>query len=291
MFMKKTPSLNEPCFCGSGRKYKKCCAQANPGGASPEYTYWKRWKISLKNPASICGIRKSGSLVAKTLDMVEKEIRPGLRTIEIDRMVHEFTIANGGIPAPLGYRGFPKSCCTSVNEVICHGIPGEYALAEGDIVNVDVTTILDGLYADASRTFYVGDVSDDARRVTECSRDCLAASMAVIKPGVPIEEIGNAIEALATSRNCSVVRDFVGHGIGTDFHEEPQILHYASRPRGLALAAGMVFTIEPMINIGGWQMKVLKDGWTAITRDGSLSAQFEHTVVVTPNGFEVLTLP
>lgn len=288
--MKKSPNLNDPCHCGSGRKYKKCCAHDNPAGESPEYTYWKRWKITLKSPEAIANMRRCGALVSRTLDLVEKEIRPGLQTMKIDRMIHKFTLEHGGIPAPLGYRNYPKSCCTSINEVICHGIPGEYALAEGDIVNIDVTTILDGFHADASRTFYVGEVSDDARRVTECSRDCLAAGISTIRPGVPMEKIGNAIETLASTRNCSVVRDFVGHGIGTKFHEEPQILHYASRPRGLVMTPGMVFTIEPMINIGGWQMKVLKDGWTAITRDGSLSAQFEHTIAVTGDGYEILTL-
>ena len=212
-----------------------------------------------------------------------------MRTDEIDRFVHEYTVARGAVPAPLNYRGFPKSVCTSINEVICHGIPGSRVLQSGDIVNVDVTSILDGWHGDVSATFYIGEPRPAARRLVEVARECLARAIAEVRPGARLGDIGAAIQEHAEAHGCSVVRDFVGHGIGRAFHEPPQVSHVGTRGRGLRLSEGMTFTIEPMINEGVWQMRVLADGWTAVTADGKLSAQFEHTVAVTADGVEVLT--
>jgi methionyl aminopeptidase len=271
-------------------KYKKCCLN-KPGAEENNIkeVYEKKYHIRLKESADIEGIRKAGRLVLEALDRVEAELRPGLTTEDINTLVHEITIKNGAIPAPLNYKGFPKSVCTSVNEVICHGIPGGYALKSGDIINVDVTPILDGYYADASKTYFVGAPGPDAQKIVEVARDCLKIGMSIIKPGNTLGDIGWAIQQHAESRGCSVVREFVGHGIGFDFHEPPQVLHYGEKGRGIVLVPGMVFTIEPMINLGKKELVVLADKWTAVTKDGSLSAQFEQTIHVTPDGFESLT--
>jgi methionyl aminopeptidase len=210
-------------------------------------------------------------------------------TDEINTMVHDYTIKHGAIPAPLNYRGFPKSVCVSINEVICHGIPGNRAFKDGDIVNVDVTSILDGYYADASKTFFVGSPGADATKIVNVSRQCLAEGMSVVKPGNTVGDIGFAVQAYAEGQGCSVVREFVGHGVGVDFHEPPQIPHYGRPGAGVRLVPGMVFTIEPMINLGRKELMILDDGWTAVTRDGSLSAQFEQTLLVTDTGVESLT--
>jgi len=204
-------------------------------------------------------------------------------------MVYDFTIRHGAIPAPLNYRGFPKSVCISINEVICHGIPGDRPFKDGDIVNVDVTSILNGYYADASKTFFVGTPGADAQKIVNVSRQCLAEGMAVVRPGNTIGDIGYAIQSYAEAQGCSVVREFVGHGVGVDFHEAPQIPHYGKPGSGVRLVPGMVFTIEPMINLGKKELVVLDDGWTAVTKDGSLSAQFEQTLLVTESGVESLT--
>jgi len=289
--MKRKLNANDPCYCGSQLKYKKCCASVRPWEDTEAYRYLTRYNIILKTPEQIEGIRKCGVLVAETLDMVSKMIAPGITTEQINKAVHDYTLDHRAIPAPLGYRGFPKSCCTSVNEVICHGIPGAQILKDGDIVNVDVTSILDGYYADANATFPVGKISPDASRVVECSRLSLEKAIEACKPGASLTDIGRTIESIAKEMKCSVVRDFVGHGTGIKFHEEPQVLHYATGASGrrIPLAPGMVFTIEPMINLGTWKVKVLGDGWTALTQDGELSAQFEHTLVITETGCEVLT--
>jgi methionyl aminopeptidase len=221
--------------------------------------------------------------------MVAGHIRPGTVTEDLNTLVHDFTIRNGAVPAPLNYRGFPKSVCVSINEVICHGIPGSRVLADGDIVNVDVTSILEGYYADASQTFYVGSPGVDARRIVEITRQCLAIGMAAVKPGNTVGDIGYAIQSYAERQGCSIVREFVGHGVGLDFHEAPQIPHYGRPGTGVKLMPGMVFTIEPMVNLGKKELVVLDDGWTAVTKDGSLSAQFEQTLLVTETGFESLT--
>jgi methionyl aminopeptidase len=228
-------------------------------------------------------------MAAETLSRVGAIIRPGLTTNEIDAFVHRDTVDRHAIPAPLNYRGFPKSVCTSINEVVCHGIPSERALREGDIVNVDITHIFAGFHGDTSATFYVGEPSSEAKRVTEIARRCLELGIAEVRPGGRLGDVGAAIQEFAEAQGCSVVRDFVGHGIGRLFHDEPKVSHVGTRGRGIRLRSGMTFTIEPMINLGDWRIEILEDDWTAVTADRSLSAQFEHTVLVVPGGCEVLT--
>ena len=284
---------NDPCPCGSGLKYKKCCMRKDKAARSfknLKELYWKKYKIRLKEKKDILGIKRAGELVVKTLDMVEKEIRPGITTDYINTLVHEFTISNGGIPAPLNYNGFPKSVCVSVNEVICHGIPGDRVLKEGDIVNVDVTTKLNGYYADANKTFFVGKVSEDAKKIVHVAKESLKRGLSQVKPGNSIGDIGWAIQQYAEKeQGCSVVREMVGHGVGFEFHEPPQVPHFGKKGHGIVLVPGMVFTVEPMINLGKRDLVILPDKWTAVTKDGSLSAQFEQTVVVTETGYESLT--
>ncbi|MDJ0763721.1 MAG: type I methionyl aminopeptidase [Myxococcota bacterium] len=245
--------------------------------------------IVIKGTAQLDAMRQVCRLAAQTLEETAKILGPGITTEDINTFVHDYTISHGAIPAPLNYRGFPKSVCTSVNEVICHGIPGPRQLKPGDIINVDVTSILDGWHGDVSATFYIGDPSPAARHLVEVTRTCLQLGISEVRPGARIGDIGAAIQAYAEANGCSVVRDFVGHGVGQAFHEAPQIPHFGKRGRGPRLKEGMVFTIEPMINQGGWQLHTLSDGWTAVTSDGKLSAQFEHTVVVTNEGVEILT--
>ena len=281
---------NDPCPCGSGQKYKKCClGKGVPETKDPGAMYAQRYKIQLKNDVDIKGIRKAGQLVLDTLDLVEPKIRPGMKTDDINVIVHEFTTKNGAQPAPLNYRGFPKSVCVSINEVVCHGIPGNRILEDGDIVNVDVTSILDGYYADANKTFFAGTPGPDARKISAVARECLKRGIAEVKPGNTVGDIGWAIQSYAEGQGCSVVRDFVGHGVGLEFHESPQIPHFGQKGQGIRLIPGMVFTIEPMINLGNHELKILEDNWTAVTKDGSLSAQFEQTLWVTDSGFESLT--
>jgi methionyl aminopeptidase len=281
---------NDPCPCGSGKKYKKCClGKPETKRRENDLAYARRHRIRLKSPAEVDGIRRSGRLVLELLDLAEALIRPGITTGELDARLHAYTLEKGAVPAPLNYRGFPKSICTSVNEVICHGIPGDRLLAEGDIVNVDVTPILDGFYADANKTFFVGTPSAEARKIVAVARTSLRLGMAAVKPSATIGDIGFAIQRYAESQGCSVVREFVGHGVGLEFHESPQVPHYGKRGEGLRLVPGMVFTIEPMINLGGHALYIKPDKWTAVTADGSLSAQFEQTLLVTEEGFESLT--
>ena len=281
---------NDPCPCGSGLKYKKCCLQLHKtAGMDTKTIYAKKYNIRLKSDRDVEGIRTAGALVLETLDRVEAAIRPGMKTEELNTLVDEFSRKNGGIPAPLNYRNFPKSVCVSVNEVICHGIPGQRVLMDGDIVNVDVTTVLNGYFADASKTYFVGQPGPDARKLVSVARECLYLGRAQVKPGNTIGDIGWAIQQYAESQGCSVVREFVGHGVGFEFHEPPQVPHFGRKDSGLKLVPGMVFTIEPMINLGGADLKILDDDWTAVTRDGSLSAQFEQTILVTDDGFESLT--
>lgn len=235
------------------------------------------------------GIRRAGRLVIDTLDLVEGHLEPGITTESINTLVHDYTLKHDGTPAPLNYRGYPKSVCVSVNEVICHGIPGERVLKEGDIVNVDVTTILDGYYADANKSFFIGNPGPEARKIVDVARLSLKKGVEMVRPGNSVGDIGWAIQTYAEAQGCSVVRDFVGHGVGFDFHEPPQIPHFGQRGQGARLVPGMVFTIEPMINLGGFELNILEDQWTAVTKDGSLSAQFEQTILVTPDGSESLT--
>jgi methionyl aminopeptidase len=237
-------------------------------------------------------MRAAGQLAAELLDMVGREIRPGMSTLDIDRMVDEMTRARGALSAPYRYRGFPGHCCTSVNDVVCHGIPdARRILREGDIINVDVTPILDGFHGDSSRTFVIGAVSPAAQRLVQDTYRALWKGISAVRPGGTTGDIGHAIQSFVEPRGYSVVRQFSGHGIGRLFHTVPAILHYGRPGTGEPLTPGMTFTIEPMINLGDWRCHILKeDGWTAVTIDGSLSAQFEHTVLVTPSGVEVLTL-
>ncbi len=246
--------------------------------------------VNIASPTDIEGMRIVGRMAAETLVLVGEKLRAGMTTEDIDRLVVEDTLRRGAKCAPLNYHGFPKSVCTSVNEVVCHGIPTpKQILRDGDIINVDVTTIFNGYYGDTSATFYIGKPSPEARRVTEVSRKCLDLGIAEVKEGARLGDIAGAITEYAESNGCSVVRAFVGHGIGKKFHDEPKVSHYGKRGTGMRLRAGMIFTIEPMINVGDYQVDILDDDWTAITRDGSLSAQFEHTILVTKDGCEILT--
>jgi methionyl aminopeptidase len=281
---------NDPCPCGSGLKYKRCCiGREKPVPPDIETLYAKKHQIRLKKESDIEGIRKAGKLVIETLALVESVIAPGLVTDDINTLVHDFTIKNHATPAPLNYRGFPKSVCVSINEVICHGIPGNNTLKDGDIVNVDVTSILNGYYADANKTYFVGTPEPDAIKIVAVARESLKRGLSMVKPGNTIGDIGWAIQNYAENEGCSVVREFVGHGVGFEFHEPPQVPHFGRKQDGIELVPGMVFTIEPMINLGNHMLRILKDKWTAVTKDGSLSAQFEQTIHVTDDGYESLT--
>jgi len=253
--------------------------------------------IILKSSREIDAIRRSGRLARKVLDALGAMVRPGVTTDELDGEAHRMITEEGAIPSPLNYHGYPRSICTSINEVVCHGIPGDRKLAEGDIINIDVTAQLNGYHGDCSRTFMVGTVTEEARTLVEVTEECLRRGISAVRPGGDIRDIGAAIQELADQCGYGVVEEFCGHGIGRNFHEEPAILHYRSdgrtvrkkRGRSVTMRSGMVFTIEPMINAGKAATKTLSDGWTAVTRDGSLSAQFEHTVAVTEEGVDVLT--
>ncbi|MCG8378890.1 MAG: type I methionyl aminopeptidase [Proteobacteria bacterium] len=246
--------------------------------------------ISIKTADEIEKMRIAGSLAADVLEMIGPEVRGGVTTGELDQLCHDYIVEQQqAIPAPLNYRGFPKSICTSVNHVVCHGIPGDKKLKNGDIINIDITVIKDGYHGDTSKMFYVGEPPIRAKRLVELTYECMKKGIKMVKPGTCLGDIGYAIQALAEKNKYSVVREYCGHGIGKEFHEEPQILHYGKPNTGLKLEAGMTFTIEPMINLGKRQVKLLADDWTVVTRDRSLSAQWEHTILVTNDGFEVLT--
>jgi methionyl aminopeptidase len=246
--------------------------------------------VEIKSPREIELMRKVCQLAAETLLVVGDQIRPGMTTMDVDRIVHEHTLSQGARPAPLHYKGFPKSVCTSINDVVCHGIPDATVLRNGDIVNVDVTHVYEGFHGDTSATFYIGTPSPQARHVTEVARKALDMGIAEVREGARLGDIGAAIQEYVEAQGCSVVRDFVGHGIGRKFHDAPQVKHYGKRGTGERLRAGMTFTIEPMVNLGGWEVEVDQgDKWTVRTADGSLSAQFEHTVLVTRAGVEILT--
>nr|VFJ88087.1 MAG: methionyl aminopeptidase [Candidatus Kentron sp. LFY] len=247
--------------------------------------------IILKAPEQVEKIRVAGHLAAEVLDMITPYVKPGVTTNELDNLCHDYIVDNQqAIPAPLDYRGFPKSICTSVNYQVCHGIPNNKRLKNGDIINIDITVIKSGYHGDTSRMFAVGAVSAAAKRLMKVSRECLREGIHAVAPGLTLGDVGYAIQRHAEENHYSVVREFCGHGIGRDFHEEPQVLHYGEPGQGEMLRAGMIFTIEPMINMGKRQVKQLADGWTVVTRDRSLSAQWEHTVLVTETGFDVLTL-
>jgi methionyl aminopeptidase len=247
--------------------------------------------VTIKTPEEVEGMRRAGRLAAEVLDMIGEHVVPGVTTGELDAICHEYiTTVQDAIPAPLNYRGFPRSICTSVNHVVCHGIPGEKSLKKGDIVNIDITVIKDGWHGDTSRMFFVGEPPLIGRRVSEVSREAMRIGISKVAPGARLGDIGAAIQEYVEGQNCSVVREYCGHGIGREFHEDPQVLHYGRRGTGLELVPGMTFTIEPMVNAGRRHVKLLRDGWTVVTKDHSLSAQWEHTVLVTADGHEVLTL-
>ncbi len=247
--------------------------------------------IELHGEVGFDGMRKAGRLAAETLDFITEHVRPGVTTEELDRLCHDFIVRHGAVPAPLNYKGFPKSICTSINHVVCHGIPGERKLVDGDIVNIDVTVILDGWYGDTSRMFLIGDrVPVKARKLVEVTYDSMMAGIEAVRPGATLGDIGHAIQTVAEGMRFSVVRDFCGHGLGRTFHTAPSVLHFGEPGTGARLEPGMFFTIEPMINIGSPDVFVKKDGWTAVSRDKSLSAQFEHSIGVTETGVEIFTL-
>ncbi len=283
---------NEPCWCGSGEKYKRCHLDFDEkleelhlqGIPVPPHSM-------IKNKKQIDGIRESGVINTALLDEVAKSIHEGITTEEIDDLVYDFTMSHGAVPATLGYEGFPKSCCTSVNNEICHGIPSDkVVLQEGDIVNVDVTTIYHGYFADASRMFCIGQLSPDAEKIVRVARECLEAGIAAVRPWGRLGDIGAAIQAVAQREGCSIVRDIGGHGVGLEMHEDPYVCHVGHAGTGMVLAPGMVFTVEPMVNLGTDKFFIDKrNGWTVYTKDGKLSAQWEHTLAVTETGIEILT--
>jgi len=248
-------------------------------------------RVPIKNQGEIEKMRVAGRMAAEVLDLITDHVKPGVTTEELDAIAHEhITKIQGGIPAPLNYRGFPKSICTSLNHQVCHGIPGERVLKKTDIVNIDVTVIKDGYHGDTSRMYFVGEPTVKGKRICDVAYECLYRGIDIVRPGATLGDIGHAIQTFAESQRCSVVREYCGHGIGKLFHEEPQVLHYGKAGVGLELEAGMVFTIEPMINAGKRHVKLLQDEWTVVTKDRSLSAQWEHTVLVTNDGYELLTL-
>jgi methionyl aminopeptidase len=265
--------------------------------ARPEYAMAdshgepKRWNEPLvKSPEILAKMRVAGRVAAEVLAETGAAVRPGITTDELDRICHQACIARGAYPSPLGYRGYPKSVCTSINEVICHGIPDDRALVDGDIVDLDVTVFLDGVHGDTNGTFLVGDVDDASRRLVRVTEECLRLGIGAVRPGQPISDIGKAIDAHAARYRLGVVRMFVGHGIGRQFHCEPSVPHYFNPAASTVMEIGMTFTIEPMITMGTWRERMWDDGWTAVTADGRRAAQFEHTMVVQPDGAEVLTV-
>ncbi len=247
--------------------------------------------VTIKTPDEVAKMRVAGRLAAEVLEMIAPHVQPGITTDELDRLCHEHIVkVQHAIPAPLNYHGFPKSICTSINHQVCHGIPGDRALKDGDIVNLDITVIKDGYHGDTSMMFLVGKPSVKAERLVRIAHECLQVGIRLVRPGVRLGDIGHAIQHHAETNGYSIVREYCGHGIGKEFHEEPQVLHYGVPGTGLELTAGMTFTIEPMVNAGKRQIKLLPDGWTVVTKDRSLSAQWEHTLLVTDSGYEVLTL-
>lgn len=283
---------NDECWCGSKLKYKKCHMSfdekleniKNKGFIVPSHDI-------IKTKYQIEKIKESAKINNAVLDLVAKEIKEGMTTDDIDKIVHDFTVSQGAIPAPLGYGGFPKSVCTSINSEICHGIPSkDVVIKDGDIINVDVSTIYNGYYSDASRMFMIGNVSEEAKRLVEVTKECLYKGIEAVKPWEHIGAIGAAIQEHAEKNGYSVVRDFGGHGIGLNFHEDPFVFHVGKKDEGMILVPGMIFTIEPMINQGDYELYIdAENEWTAYTDDGKLSAQWEHMVLVTEDGVEILS--
>jgi methionyl aminopeptidase len=275
-------------FCLSGRREAGSDERTRNAAGEAASTM----PVTIKNtPEERDGMRQAGRLAAQVLDMIGMHVQPGVSTDELDQICHEFITGTlDAIPAPLNYKGFPKSICTSINHVVCHGIPGERRLKRGDIVNIDITVIKDGWHGDTSRMFYVGEPTVIGRRVSEVSHEAMRLGIEMVAPGVRLGDIGHAIQSYVEAQNCSVVREYCGHGIGREFHEDPQVLHHGKPGTGMTLVPGMTFTIEPMVNAGKPQVRLLPDQWTVVTKDHSLSAQWEHTILVTEDGHEVLTL-
>lgn len=282
---------NDPCWCGSGRKYKQCHMRYDEQLRAFEgQGYSIPSPDRIKSEEDIEGVKKSAVITKGIFDYLDGKVTVGVTTGQINQWVHDYTIERGGIPATLDYNGFPKSCCTSVNDVICHGIPGDYVLQEGDIVNVDVTTILEGYFSDSSRMYLIGEVDPEAKTLVQEAYKCMMKGIESVKPYQSIDVIGETIEAYANSKGYSVVRDLGGHGIGLAFHEDPHINHFKNDYKGMIMVPGLMFTIEPMINQFDYATETdPDDGWTVTTLDGGLSAQWEHTVVVTETGVEILT--
>ena len=305
------PQANDACWCGSGRKYKRCHrpleGRVEQGVVSPmravpahiarppyadtgEVTRWAESRV--KSPEIIERMRHAGAVAAEILRLVGEQVRPGITTDALDVFVHEATIERGAYPSPLNYHHYPKSLCTSVNEIICHGIPDSRELQDGDIVNLDVTAYIGGVHGDTNATFFVGDVDPASRHLVQVTEECMWHGIEAVRPGRPLSDIGRAIEQHAKAHRMGVVRAFIGHGIGEQFHTDVQVLHYYDERSSTIMRPGMTFTIEPMITLGSWQHKmVFDDDWTAVTADGKRTAQFEHTLLVTDDGFEVLTAP
>jgi len=284
-------SRNDPCWCGSGKKYKVChrimdeklADFQREGYEVPEHSIIHGNKV-------INGVKESALITKGIFKMLEGRIVAGLKTKDIDQWIYDYTIERGGIPATLGYNGFPKSCCTSINDTVCHGIPDDTVLKDGDIINIDVTTKLNGYFSDSSRMYMVGNVSEEAKTLVEETHECMMIGIREVKPYASIENIGKAIEDYAISKGYSVVEALGGHGIGLKFHENPHIHHFETGAKSMIMVPGMMFTIEPMINQGDFDVTILDDEWTVKTIDGSLSAQWEHTILVTQDGYEILTL-
>jgi len=283
-------SRNDPCWCGSGKKYKVCHRSMDE---KLEVLYHEGYDIPdnslILNDEVIQGVMKSAEITKGVFDYIEDKIVEGMTTLEIDKLIYDYTISKGGIPATLNYNGYTKSCCTSVNNVVCHGIPKNRKLLDGDIINIDVTTNLNGYFSDSSRMYLIGDVSDAARMLVEETYECMMAGIKAVQPYESVDVIGEAIEAYANDKGYSVVKDLGGHGIGRKFHEEPHINHFKTEDMGMIMVPGMMFTIEPMINEKGYKVKTLEDGWTVVTEDGGLSAQWEHTILVTEDGAKIIT--
>ncbi len=302
------PQANEPCWCGSGRRYKRCHRASEgrvlPGVISPMRTVpshiarpsyadsglVERWdEPTVKGDDIIERMRHAGRVASEVLRLSGEFLRPGITTDEVDEYTHNLFIERGAYPSTLNYHGYPKSLCTSANEVICHGIPDSRVIRDGDIMNLDVTGFIGGVHGDTNATFLIGEVSDEHRRLVRVTEECMWLGIEAVRPGRPLSDIGRAIEQHADAQGYGVVRAFIGHGIGEQFHTDIQVLHYYDSRATTVMRPGMVFTIEPMITLGSWQHRMWDDGWTAVTSDGRWTAQFEHTILVTDDGAEVLT--
>lgn len=282
--------LNEKCWCGNGKKYKSCHMNSDNEKLQKFVGYPMPSKEIILNQTQIDGVKKCAKLTTSILNEAEKIIKPGISTLEINDFIHKLTIDAGAIPAPLNYSGFPKSICTSINNVICHGIPSKNdILKDGDILNVDITSILNGYYADMSRMYCIGNVSENAKKLVDVTKLCLEEGIKAIKPYEPVSNIGNRINDIADEYGYSVVRALTGHGIGLKFHTEPNVEHFRTNSKKMILVPNMIITVEPMINEGSHHCHVLQDDWTVVTNDGKLSAQWEHTILITEQGYEILT--